>query len=182
MTSLSPAQKAAITRRANKAAKIAIPARRRRTLIDRPGLLCAPRAEMTAGQKAAITRKAHIAARARIEATKTGVAEPLQIDQPVFDVYLDHPRVGCGWRRYIVIDSNFRWVTLFCPATLISIKLDRVTFDASARPAKKCNPHILSRLINEKMAAAERINDRARAYILAEGGSDASKALAILAQ
>lgn len=38
-------------------------------------------------------------------------------------LYLDHPKVGCGWRPYIVLKSGRLWASLLATETAERIKI-----------------------------------------------------------
>lgn len=181
-TELSAAQKAAITRKANAAARAAgeKPKRAKRQ-VERLSILsvAAPAAELTAGQKAALTRRAREEAREKIAAVKTGVAAEAAVDSKVVEVWLDDAQIGCGWRRYVVLDVSAKWVRLFNAPRLTAIRVDRVTFDRQSRAAK-FKAKKVAEIIRNNINAAERINDESKAVVVPDGGRDARQALEIL--
>jgi hypothetical protein len=96
-------------------------------------------APMNAAQKAWATRRAREAARADIAALNKGIETPapaFRETKPVVDLNIDHKDVGCGMRRFVVLDCGPRLVKLFYYQTLTAITIDRLTFDRKARYAR----------------------------------------------
>lgn len=44
-------------------------------------------------------------------------------------LYLDHPKVGCGWRAYLVLKEGHKWTRLFCTETAEALTLPRKDAD-----------------------------------------------------
>jgi hypothetical protein len=142
-------------------------------------------APMNAAQRAWATRRARDAARVEIAAIKAGVEQPSRAfdpDKPVVDLWLDDARVGCGQRRYIVLEVGTRWVKLFYPPQLALVTIDRVTFDRHAKPARDAKVRKLARIIRDNVAAAKKINEAAGKPVMPDGGARAKQALQILTQ
>lgn len=138
---------------------------------------------MNAAAKAWATRRAHAAARVEIAAIKAGVTKPspaFDPDKPVVDLWLDDARVGCGQRRYIVLEVGTKWVKLFYPPQLVLVTVDRVTFDRHARPARDAKVRKLARIIRDNVASAKRVNEAAGRPVMPDGGARAKQALKVL--
>jgi hypothetical protein len=139
--------------------------------------------QMSPAAKAWATRRARDAARAEIATIKAGVDKPsaaVNPDKPVVDLWLDDARVGCGQRRFIVLEVGTRWVRLFYPPQLALVTIDRVTFDRHAKPAKDAKVRKLARIIRDNVASAKRINEAAGKPVMPDGGARAKQALAVL--
>jgi hypothetical protein len=140
-------------------------------------------APMNAAQRAWATRRARDAARVEIATIKAGVTKPspaFDPDKPVIDLWLDDARVGCGHRRYIVLEVGTKHVKLFYPPQLVLVTVDRVTFDRHARPARDAKVRKLARIIRDNVAAAKRVNEAAGRPVMPDGGARAKQALAVL--
>lgn len=140
-------------------------------------------APMNAAQRAWATRRAHAAARVEIAAIKAGVTRPSPAydpDKPVVDLWLDDAKVGCGQRRYIVLEVGTKAVKLFYPPQLVLVTVDRVTFDRHARPARDAKVRKLARIIRDNVAAAKRVNEAAGKPVMPDGGARAKQALKVL--
>lgn len=127
----------------------AAPARPRKAKVqvDRVGALHEEAPEMTAGQKAAATRAAIEEARRAQAARRNGVEEPSHLEDAVaVELYVDDAKLGCGQRNFVVVEIGPKLVTLFYPATLATLKLDRVTFERDAKPYKTSNAKLLARI------------------------------------
>lgn len=71
-------------------------------------------------------------------------------------IYLDHPNIGCGFRRALVASIGPKWVRLFYPAGLQSVTMPRGTWDLSkAVPVLEYDKPALAALIEKQVAAAE---------------------------
>src|ERR1035437_7452411 len=71
-------------------------------------------------------------------------------------IYLDHPNIGCGFRRAMVASCGPKWVRLFYPAGLQSVTLPRGTWDNSkAVPVREYDKAALAYLIEKQVIAAE---------------------------
>lgn len=87
----------------------------------------------------------------------------------------DCSQLGCGHRLYIVVKVGRRWVSLFQPSTLITIKIAKADYDRLATPVI-----VRSR---KKMAARIRANQRqAKRLGLRNGGSMVRAAITALEQ
>lgn len=140
-------------------------------------------APMNAAQKAWATRRARDTARADIQTLNRGVEQPSAVydpKRPVVDIWLDDAKVGCGMRRYVVLECGSRWVKLFYYPSLVTVTVDRLTFDRKAKPAKDAHKRTIARIIRENMAQAERINAQAKRPVMADGGARAKQALQVL--
>src|SRR5579864_7767119 len=105
---------------------------------------------MNAAQKAWATRRAREAARADIATISRGIEQPSAAydpKKPVVDINLDDPKVGCGLRRYVVLECGTRWVKLFYYPSLITVRVDRLTFDRKAKLAKDAKKRVIARII-----------------------------------
>lgn len=71
-------------------------------------------------------------------------------------LYLDHPNIGCGFRRALVVSCGPKWVRLFYPAGLQSVTLPRGTWDtAKAVPVLEYDKAALAGLIEKQIKGAE---------------------------
>lgn len=146
-------------------------------------MLAEHQAPLNAAQRAWATRRARDAARVEIATIKAGVTKPSPAydpDKPVVDLWLDDARVGCGQRRYIVLEVGTKHVKLFYPPQLVMITVDRVTFDRHARPARDAKVRKLARIIRDNVAAAKRVNEAAGKPVMPDGGARAKQALRAL--
>lgn len=136
------------------------PLRVTRSLIVEP--VEAP-AELTAGQKAAESKRLKIEARARIEEEARGVesASPLE-DSRMVSMSIADRRIGTGWRPFVVLGIGKRDVLLFQPATLVTLKVERRSFDKFARPLSRTQApkKTVRRIIRERMEEASRLQRR----------------------
>lgn len=140
-------------------------------------------APMNAAQRAWATRRAKAAARADQQQLAAGIAAPstaFRERKPVVDINIDHRDVGCGMRRFVVLDCGPRLVRLFYYPTLTTIVIDRLTFDRKAKPARDTKRETITRIIRANQAIADRVNNQAKAIVLKDGGADAVKALEVL--
>lgn len=138
---------------------------------------------MNAAEKAWATRRARREARNMIATLKRGIENPspaYDTDKPVVDLWLDDARIGCGRRRFIVLECGSKAVKLFYPPQLATITVDRITFDRHARPAADAKPRRLCRIIRDNIAQAKRVNAAAGRPVMAEGGPRARQALQVL--
>ena len=44
------------------------------------------------------------------------------------ELYLDHPAVGCGWRRYLVLRLGPKWVRIICTENAEALSISRIAF------------------------------------------------------
>jgi hypothetical protein len=140
-------------------------------------------APMNAAQKAWATRRARDAARADIKTISKGIDQPSAAydpKRPVVDIFLDDNKVGSGLRRYVVLECGPRVVRLFYYPTLTLVKVDRLTFDRKAKPAKDAKKRTIARIIRANVEQAERINKQSGRPVMAEGSAWAKQALAVL--
>lgn len=138
---------------------------------------------LSPAQRAWQTRRQMASVRADQETLKAGVAEPtpvLKTSKPVVDLWLDEPAVGCGQRRFVVLDVGERRVRLFYYPTLTSVTVDRLTFDRHAKYARDAKRGTITRIIRANLALADKINSEARKAVVSDGGADAAKALEVL--
>lgn len=134
-------------------------------------------------QKAWETRRAKAEGRAAIEAAKVAAVAP-PIPSPVADarhvqLWLDRQDVGCGYRRYTVLDVGDRVVRLFSASKLITIEVDRREFDRWAKPVRHKGTTIAG-IIRRNIALVDRVNDAAGSVVLLDGGAAAVSAMAVL--
>ncbi|WP_316227846.1 hypothetical protein [Bradyrhizobium sp. SZCCHNR3015] len=138
---------------------------------------------MNPAQKAWATRRAREAARADIRTLNAGIEKPsavLKTSKPVVDINLDHHAIGCGLRRFVVLDCGPRLVKLFYYPTLTTVTIDRLTFDRKAKYARDAKRETIARIIRANLALADKINSHACKPIVSDGGADAAKALQVL--
>ncbi|MCC8963744.1 transposase [Bradyrhizobium sp. Pear76] len=146
-------------------------------------MLAEPVKEMSAAQKAWATRRARDAARADLETLNRGIETPptaFRESKPVVDLNINHHAVGCGMRRYVVLDCGPRLVRLFSYSKLIAITVDRLTFDRKAIGARDAKRDVIASIIRRNIALAEKINDEAKSIVMPDGGRDATRALEVL--
>jgi hypothetical protein len=98
-------------------------------------------------------------------------------DFQMIEIWLDHPVVGCGRRRFVVMASSSKRVRLFNPARLVTIEISREEFDRAHIPARKVDRKLLARLMSENIALADRVNTEKQADVLSDGGADAVRVL-----
>jgi len=162
---LSPAQKAWVTRRAKMAAAATVPA----ILPVTSTLAPAPSAS-------AIVNTYSDADLANIKVYRA--PEMVAVDEfRMVEIYLDRADVGCGRRRFVVMAMSKDRVRLFNPSRLITIEIPRKQFDMGHLLAKKVDRKLLARLMRENIATADRVNDRVQEDRLSDGGPDAVKVL-----
>ena len=137
--------------------------------------------KLSPAQKAWETRRAMATARAAIEARTVEAAAPIKPSQiedaKMVELWLDRQDVGCGYRRYIVLEIGTRVVRLFSASKLITITVDRAEFDRHARPVRG-KAKTVTTIIKSNQRLADRINGAAQTMIVADGGADAVKAIA----
>ena len=140
-------------------------------------------APMNAAQRAWATRRSREAARADIQKLNAGIATPapaFKESKPVVDLWVDDAKIGCGRRRFVVLDCGPRVVRLFCYPLLTTIIVDRLTFDRSAKYARDSKPSKIADIIRANLKMADRINAQAKAMVFNDGGADAARALEVL--
>jgi hypothetical protein len=148
---LSPAQKAWITRRAKMAVR---PAPTPAPVLPEPDWM-KPRAVATAPQLEPVT------------------------DLPVIEINIDNAMVGCGQRRFIVLDLSAREARLFYAPLLATIVIPRKVFDDRHVPAKRVKRDVLADIIRRNIARADRTNADKGKLIASDGGDYAQRALAL---
>lgn len=141
--------------------------------------------ELSPAQKAWETRRAKADGRAIVEARKIEAASaPPAVMSPASEarhvkLWLDRQDVGCGYRRYTVLDVGDRTVRLFSASKLIAIDVDRREFDQWAKPVRHKGTTI-SNIIKRNIAMVDRVNDDAGEIVLFDGGVAAQRAMEIL--
>jgi hypothetical protein len=136
---------------------------------------------LSPAQRAWETRRAKAEGRAMVEARKVEpevTVSPLA-DAKMVQLWLDRQDVGCGLRRYIVLDIGARLVRLFSAAKLITIDVDRAEFDRYARPVR-AKAKTMQSIIKANVSLADRVNQAAQTLIVPDGGADAVKALEVM--
>jgi len=139
---------------------------------------------LSPAMKAWETRRAKAEGRAIVEARKIEAAAPPPPVSPVadarhVDLWLDRQDVGCGYRRYTVLDIGDRTVRLFSASKLIAIDVARSEFDRWAKPVRHKGT-IVSGIIKRNIALVDRVNDAAGELVLFDGGEAAVRAMAVL--
>jgi hypothetical protein len=136
--------------------------------------------KLSPAHKAWETRRAKAEGRAIIEARKVDATAPVKVsplaDAKMVELWLDRQDVGCGQRRYVVIEIGPRVVRLFSAAKLITIEVNRTEFDRYARPVRgKANT--VTAIIKNNQRLADRINGVAQTIIMNDGGADAVRVI-----
>lgn len=109
---------------------------------------------LSPAQKAWATRRARDEARAHIIARKLGVAAPCPLaGHRIVRFYSEDAAIGLGWRHFVVVTMDARTVTLFYVPRLLNLKIDRLTFDRYARPARGSSIRRTEHLIREAIAS-----------------------------
>jgi hypothetical protein len=134
--------------------------------------------KLSPAAKAWETRRAKAEGRAIVEARKVEAPETISPlgEAKMVALWLDRLDVGCGLRRYIVLDVGARIVRLFSAAKLLTIEVDRAEFDRYARPVR-AKAKTVSRIIKDNQRLADRINGGAQTIIVSDGGADAVRAI-----
>lgn len=96
------------------------------------------------------------------------------------EIWLDDAIVGCGQRRFVVLGSSTKKVSLFCIHKLVTTTVDRVTFDRCHSPARKVNKRSIAEIMRRNIALADRVNERHQAEVMPDGGAVAQNILAML--
>src|SRR5262245_29880212 len=104
-------------------------------------------------------KKAKEQVRATFTAIREGVSTPSPVTSAMVDMYVDDRRVGCGFRRFVVLSVGRRWALLFHVPSLSQMKLDRRTFDTTAR-AVNYSKRVVTSLIRVNLKQAERLGMR----------------------
>lgn len=136
-------------------------------------------------KRAWATRRAVAAIQADREILKAGIETPapaLKTSKPVVDMAVDHHALGCGMRRFVVLDCGDRAVRLFSYSQLTTITVDRLTFDRKARYARDSKRDKLIEILRRNVRQADRINQDATSASdrVPDGGADYAKALQVL--
>jgi hypothetical protein len=138
---------------------------------------------LSPAQKAWETRRAKAEGRALVE-KQNAIAEQAIVspraDARMVEIELDRSDVGCGRRRYVVLDIGPRMVRLVSAPSLIAIDVTREEFDRRAK-AVRHNGKTVAAIIRRNMALADRVNDKAQTVVLFDGGDAAKRALELLA-
>lgn len=92
----------------------------------------------------------------------------MQPETKLISLYLDHPKVGCGWRRYVVLTVGPKWARLVSAETAEAIRIPAKEL-ATGRP-----------LPIKPTRAARRLRDVAKTY--GEDTSAVREAMAVLRQ
>lgn len=140
---------------------------------------------LSPAQKAWQTRRLLAEQRAKVEAAAAIVAaapprsklNPLS--SKMVEINLDRADVGCGWRRYVVLEVGPGWVKLFSAAMLKSVDIRRAEFDLKAK-ATKFDKAAVAAIIRRNRAMADRLNEQAKAIVMPDGGADAVKAMELM--
>ena len=131
-------------------------------------------------QKAWETRRAKLDGRVLIETRKAEAAAPVVLsplqDAKMVELWLDRHDVGCGYRRYVVLEIGYRSVLLFSAAKLATVEVDRREFDRHAREVMPKAKAVVA-IMQNNIKLADRINDRAGDIIISDGGRNAARAV-----
>jgi hypothetical protein len=68
------------------------------------------------------------------------------------ELRIDHPRIGCGTRRFVVLAIGRKWVLLFHAPTLHQLKVAR----GCAVTSVNFKPPIVSKIIRRNLGVADR--------------------------
>jgi hypothetical protein len=101
-------------------------------------------------------------------------------DFQMVEIYVDDAILGCGRRRFMVLEIGPRVVRLFSCASLENGLVDRKYFDRASKPAKRAYKKELAPIIRRNIALADRANQRVEKDIMTDGGVWATYALSIL--
>lgn len=118
------------------------------------------------------------AAQANVPASARDVFEPAA-DFQMVEMYVDDAAIGCGFRRFVVLEQSDRHVRLFSVPSLTAITVGRAHFERRARDVRAKRAKLATILL-ASVAAAERANDRAQAEIIKYSGAHADRALALI--
>lgn len=145
---------------------------------------------LSPAQKAWVTRRAMQAASATV--TVPAVAAPVSriiqlkpvaapvADEPLVNLWVDDPAVGCGLRLFVVVDRGDRFVSLMTPS-LATIRVERKYFDRYAKPATRgVRRSRVAEIIRRNVAFADRVNAGAGRDVLSDGGAFLSTALRLV--
>lgn len=62
-------------------------------------------------------------------------------------LWIDHAKIGCGSREFLVLKSGRKWVSLLALATLDRIKIKKAEFDAAkAKPLPYSKARLIRRI------------------------------------
>lgn len=133
-----------------------------------------------AAHKAWETRRLKAAGRAIVEAAKVAKTAPV-VTSPLADarmvsMWMDNVEIGCGYRRFIVLDVGPRFVKLFSASKLATIEVLRSEFDRYAREVRG-KAKTVTAIIKRNVAMADRINTEKLAIVVNDGGANAVKAI-----
>lgn len=98
----------------------------------------------------------------------------------VVELWLDDAVVGCGQRRFIVLDQSTREVRLFYAPLLATTTVPRRIFDAHHMPARKVRRKVIAEIIRARRTVADRVNAEATKVVMPDGGAFAVRALELL--
>lgn len=94
----------------------------------------------------------------------------MQTNTRVLSIYLDHPKVGCGWRRFLVVKEGKKYATVICLENAEPLKLDMKEL-CSGKPIE-----FKPRRVEKRLRATARIYAREDSWAV----KDAIKALKAL--
>lgn len=115
-----------------------------------------------------------------VTAPPVAVESLLVEDFQMVQIFVDETNVGCGFRRFMVLEIGPRVVRLFSCASLENILVDRKRFERDAKPAKRAFKKELASIVRRNIAMADRANERVSKEIMTDGGVWAQHALSIL--
>jgi hypothetical protein len=100
--------------------------------------------------------RARYQARQDFAALRAGIKTPPPVgNSPMVEMFVNEPRIGCGFRRFVVLSVGPRWAFLFHAPSLQQLKVDRVTFDRHARQTE-FNQSTVGTIIRRNLEQAER--------------------------
>ncbi len=113
------------------------------------------------------------------------LAAPIDAMDPVtafefVEYWVDHPDVGCGFFRFVVLDRGPRKVRLFYCSRLSTIIVNRAEFDRGHMPARKFKRATLADIIRRNRALADKVNDREEREVIPDGGVFTVRALQLV--
>lgn len=86
---------------------------------------------------------------------------------PVIALWVDDPAIGCGERVFVVLSVGPKWATLFSPASLDKVEVDRRVFDKKATTID-AKPRRVLAILNRNAKAAKRLRRRYSAKMVAK--------------